>query len=106
MPEQTGWTAVADVAHVPDGGMKAVFPKGIAVLLVHKGSEFFAISNRCPHLGCPLGQGKLEGEAVRCPCHDWTFDIRTGELIVYRDIKVETFSTKVESGKVFVLLGV
>jgi nitrite reductase/ring-hydroxylating ferredoxin subunit len=104
MTEMVGWHLVADLAQFPDESLKMAFPRGVAVLLVRKGADIFAISNRCPHMGCPLGQGKLEGNIVRCPCHDWTFDIRTGELTLAREIKVPTYRTKVESGKVFVSL--
>ncbi|OPY34659.1 MAG: Sulredoxin [Methanomassiliicoccales archaeon PtaU1.Bin124] len=91
---------------LPEEGIRPFYPKGLAVLLVRRGGELFALSNRCPHLGCPLSQGKLEGDVIRCPCHDWTFDVRTGELTMSREVKVATFPTKVESGKAYVLLEV
>ncbi len=41
---------------------------------------FYAITDRCPHLGCSLSKGTLEGTTVTCPCHGSQFDIRDGGL--------------------------
>ena len=40
--------------------------------------ELNALDNCCPHRRGPLGQGWLEGGAVVCPWHSWTFHVRTG----------------------------
>jgi nitrite reductase/ring-hydroxylating ferredoxin subunit len=46
--------------------------------LFNVGGEFYAINYVCPHMGGPLGEGKLAGFVVSCPWHAWTFDVRTG----------------------------
>ncbi len=40
--------------------------------------RFGAISDRCNHVGGPLGQGRLDGEHVVCPWHQWKFHRCTG----------------------------
>src|SRR5581483_2658166 len=40
---------------------------GVAVLLVKRGEDIFAITETCPHLGGPLSEGKLVGDAIECP---------------------------------------
>jgi nitrite reductase/ring-hydroxylating ferredoxin subunit len=57
--------------------------------------QFYAMLNRCPHLGGPLCRGGVVTEVfasepgavkgnqskvfVTCPWHNWEFDIRTGQ---------------------------
>ena len=45
----------------------AVYPKGLAVLLIRREDELFAIANKCAHMGCPLEGGKLEGFTLDVP---------------------------------------
>src|SRR5947209_6094172 len=85
---------VAPVAEIPPGGRKLVTVAGRAIVVFNLGGEFFALSDRCPHKGGSLSQGRLtglvqssspgeyryerRGEIIRCPWHSWEFDIRTG----------------------------
>jgi 3-ketosteroid 9alpha-monooxygenase subunit A len=34
----------------------------------------------CPHLGAHLGDGRVEGEVIYCPFHQWAFDV-TGQCV-------------------------
>ncbi|HRI81190.1 MAG TPA: NAD(P)H-dependent oxidoreductase [Opitutaceae bacterium] len=43
-----------------------------------KDGVFGAVSNVCNHAGGPLGQGRLDGEYLVCPWHNWKFHRRTG----------------------------
>jgi 3-phenylpropionate/trans-cinnamate dioxygenase ferredoxin subunit len=55
-------------------------------------------------MACPLEGGKLEGATLTCPCHDWRFDVRSGEFLDAPELRITTFATKVEDGKVLVEL--
>jgi multimeric flavodoxin WrbA/nitrite reductase/ring-hydroxylating ferredoxin subunit len=41
--------------------------------------EFSVISGVCNHAGGPLGDGRLDGDYVVCPWHNWKFHAKTGE---------------------------
>ena len=84
--------------------MSIAFPKGIPVLFIKLGGEIHAISNKCAHMECPLIGGTLEGNIIQCPCHDWRFNIKTGEFVDAKEIKIPVFDTKNTDGKIFIKL--
>ncbi len=96
------WVATVDDAKVREGVPVAVYPKGLAVLVIRCDGELFAIANKCAHMACPLEAGALDGYTITCPCHDWRFDIRDGEFLDAPELKVPTYAVKVEDGKVLV----
>lgn len=53
--------------------------EGTAVLVLKVGEQFRAVANKCPHLGLPLANGKVEGETIACPFHGSKFDLNSGE---------------------------
>ena len=75
---------------------------GTPVAIYNVGGTFYATSNTCLHRGGPLGQGLLEGRAVMCPWHAWSWDVTTGENVANGDLKIPTYEVKVEGGEVFV----
>jgi nitrite reductase/ring-hydroxylating ferredoxin subunit len=86
---------VAKVGEIPPGGRKIVEVAGRLIGVFNIGGEFFALRNQCPHAGGPLCEGILSGflrsdapgeydyvrrgEILRCPWHQWEFDVRTGQ---------------------------
>ncbi len=91
--------AAADLA---PGDCVEVAINGTPVALYNVGGAFYATSNVCLHRGGPLGQGVLDGHAVICPWHAWSWDVRTGENTANAELKVATSETRVEDGAVFV----
>jgi len=98
------WVPTIDDSKIRDGASVPVYPKGVGVLLVRAHGELFAIANKCAHMACPLEGGKLEGDVITCPCHDWRFDVRSGQFLDAPELRIDTFATKVEDGKVLVQL--
>ncbi|MEZ5126361.1 MAG: Rieske (2Fe-2S) protein [Thermoleophilia bacterium] len=94
------WVVTIEQDRVPEGGYVAVYPKGVGVLLVRVEGVLFAIANRCAHMGCPLEGGKLRGPILTCPCHDWRFDVRDGRFVTAPELRLRTFATRIEDGKV------
>lgn len=43
--------------------------------------ELVAFSTLCPHLLGPLDDAEVHDGQVRCPWHDYCFDVRTGEAV-------------------------
>jgi 3-phenylpropionate/trans-cinnamate dioxygenase ferredoxin subunit len=53
-------------------------------------------------MACPLQKGVLDGYILNCPCHDWQFDIRTGELLEAKEIKINVYEWKIIDGNICV----
>jgi NADPH-dependent 2,4-dienoyl-CoA reductase/sulfur reductase-like enzyme/nitrite reductase/ring-hydroxylating ferredoxin subunit len=66
---------------LPDGKMMAGHVDGEAVLLAHRGHEWFAIGAACSHYSGPLPEGLMVGDTVRCPWHHACFNLRTGQPV-------------------------
>jgi nitrite reductase/ring-hydroxylating ferredoxin subunit len=87
--------ALVRAADLPPGTRLAVEVAGRPIAVFNVEGTLFAILNRCPHEGGRLSDGYLIGrleaslpgdyrydprrEIIRCPCHSWEFDLRTGE---------------------------
>ena len=111
---------VARAGEIPAGGRKLVTVDGKRIVIFNLGGELFALSDTCPHKGGSLAGGILTGlvesgapgdykhsrpgEIVRCPWHQWEFDIRTGRSwcdprrlrLMQYDVAVEPGATLVE----------
>lgn len=87
-----------------EGSMKLVNVAGKSILLARRHGQVYGISNRCPHMGCSLANGTLREYIITCPCHGWSFDIRTGEYQKAKQIKLMIYECKIQEGKIYVKL--
>jgi len=116
---------VGKASEIPEGGKKIIEANGRSIGIYNIGGEFFAIRNTCPHQGAALCSGittefinstgpgnfvhEREGEIVRCPWHQWEFEIKTGCMVVdpkkrtkSYEVTVERFDVSVEDKEVYV----
>jgi len=76
---------------------------GKRIALSFQNGQFGAISGVCNHAGGPLGQGRLDGELVVCPWHNWKYNCRDGSGEPgYEAESVPSYSLKTESGRVWI----
>jgi nitrite reductase/ring-hydroxylating ferredoxin subunit/putative sterol carrier protein len=66
---------VAFSGDVAPGEVKTVhyFEQDIVLFRAASGA-LVAFQPHCPHLGAHLGGGRVDGECLRCPFHDWAFE--------------------------------
>ena len=69
------------------------------VLLANVDGAFYALDNRCPHMGGSLADGNLEGATLSCPRHGAKFDVRTGKNV--GGAKLAFIKAKVGDAKMF-----
>ena len=109
---------IAKVWEIPPGARKIVVPfrgrAGIGVFNVN--GDLYALRNICPHKRGPLCTGELtgrinadsppsaydaelavdgDGEVLRCPWHQWPFEIATGRCLVDPKVRVKTYPGRV-----------
>ena len=97
------WVDVGAAEELRARPVTAVRAGSTAIALVFRDGAFSAISGACNHVGGPLGEGRLEGDYVVCPWHNWKFHHRTGEGEPGSvEDRVPSYATKVEKGRVLV----
>ncbi|MGE0554288.1 MAG: Rieske 2Fe-2S domain-containing protein [Gemmatimonadales bacterium] len=73
------------------------------IALSHHDGEFAAISGACNHAGGPLGSGRLDGDYVVCPWHNWKYHRVTGEGEPgYEAERLPRYDLKVEAGRLWI----
>lgn len=118
----TRWHDVGSAEEaVRDGRIIArIGGREIAVLHSEVDRQLYAVRNRCPHTGGPLGFGWLrvrdkgnprstryelgDVQALRCPWHGWEFDLHTGQCFEDRTMRVAVYPLQVVDGRVLVEL--
>jgi nitrite reductase (NADH) small subunit len=89
---------IGTVDEVRREGCRVVDVDGRSVGVISVGEEFYAVSDRCPHMGASMCTGSLSGTFVasapheyvygrdervlRCPWHGWEFDLETGRSLL------------------------
>jgi nitrite reductase/ring-hydroxylating ferredoxin subunit len=107
---------VADISEIPVGTMKLVIIDDREVLIVNVQKEYYALSNKCPHAGGSLSEGKLDHNIITCLKHGAEIDVITGKIVVEDDDEEEkeirllnfkgkderSYKTKIEDKGIFV----
>mgnify|MGYP001460395484 FL=1 len=125
------WTKLSDIKSFDNNPEQLCKVKRDDILVVKDNDEFYAINNRCPHLGLALNLGgcNKKDKTVHCKFHASDFSYKTGEVKEWLNVKgfekfmmwlfskfdkdakemmtmepkpVETFLTKVEDDHVWV----
>jgi multimeric flavodoxin WrbA/nitrite reductase/ring-hydroxylating ferredoxin subunit len=73
------------------------------IALSHRDGEFAAISGACNHVGGPLGDGRLDGDYIVCPWHNWKYHRATGRGEPgYEDEAVPRYALRTEAGRLLI----
>jgi nitrite reductase/ring-hydroxylating ferredoxin subunit len=110
---------VCSLDELPPGTMKLVDVGkfGVGVYNVH--GSLHAIVNYCSHEGAPLCLGYIggtneadpgapeglrrtrDGQIVRCPWHNWEYDLTTGCNVADPRRRIRTYQVDVSDGEVY-----
>lgn len=95
------YTAVLEDDKLPADKPTKVIADGVAIVLVRRGDTIHALRDTCTHLGGPLSEGKLEGDAIVCPWHGSKFCLADGRVLGGPAVFPERcFDVRVREGKI------
>jgi nitrite reductase (NADH) small subunit len=111
---------VAPAAELPPGARKVVTVNGHEIGVFNVEGSFYAILNYCPHRAGPLCQGRVrplvtspgvyewayerEGQILKCPWHQWEFDLATGQALYDEKLRVRTYRVEKEGEEVVLFM--
>ena len=81
LPLPDEFVPVLDERDLGEGRLERVRYQDTPILLARHGGRISALVERCAHLGGPLAEGKIEGDAVVCPWHASQFQLDTGDVV-------------------------
>jgi nitrite reductase (NADH) small subunit len=114
--------AVCGEDDLPAGGRRGFVVDGRRIVVVRAGDgALYALADNCPHEGARLSEGHLggvlvpsgeggwrlerRGEVLRCPWHNFGFDVHTGcSLLEPERDRVKTYPVAVEDGRIVIEL--
>jgi nitrite reductase (NADH) small subunit len=109
---------VACAADIRPGERRIVKVAGKSIGIFNVKGKYFALLNRCPHMGGHLCEGPItgtalptsgddyiygmEGELVRCGWHGWEFEIASGKSLVDPKMQVRAYPVTEEQGSLVI----
>ena len=107
---------VGAVDDVRREGCRVVTVDGRPISVISVGDDFYAVADRCPHMGASMSTGSLGGtflpsdpqelvygrdqRVIRCPWHGWEFDLETGRsLLEPRRFGLKTYRLTQDQGQ-------
>ena len=113
-----GRHVVGRVEEIPPGGRKIVRVEGREIGIFNLDGDFYALRNSCPHQAARVCLGRVvgtalpsdvyefkfgrEGRILRCPWHEWEYDIATGESVFDPEVRIKTYPVDVQDGELVI----
>ncbi len=104
------YVKVAKTDEIGIGEKKKIEIEGKVIMITNIDGKYYALDNKCPHMGGSLYDGKFQDGKIICPRHGSAFDVKTGKSIkgakiAFVNIKVKdatTYAVKVEDTDILV----
>ncbi len=77
----SGHSADLGPADLADGELREATAEGLSLVVAWVEGRYVAFETWCSHEECPLSDGWLEGEAIRCACHGALFSLTDGAAL-------------------------
>jgi multimeric flavodoxin WrbA/nitrite reductase/ring-hydroxylating ferredoxin subunit len=100
---EADWLDIGPAEQLAGAPLHRLTARSRELAVSHKDGRFGVVSNACNHVGGPLGEGRLDGDYITCPWHNWKFHRCTGlGEPGFEEDAVPAYTVKVEAGRVLV----
>ena len=88
---------------IPLHGAETIRVEKKKICIARNSSGLFAVSDRCPHQGGSLGQGRCTDDGtIICPLHRYNFDLKTGRAQSGIGDFVDTYPLEIRNDGVYI----
>ena len=102
---EPNWHDLGSVRELRDPPLRQITVGRTRIALSYRDGVFGAISGACNHAGGPLGEGRLDGEYITCPWHNWKYHRIGGQGEPgFEEETVPRFDLKVENDHLLINL--
>jgi nitrite reductase/ring-hydroxylating ferredoxin subunit len=98
--DNRSFTRVAAVDEFRDDRGRMVYHKGTKVAVFRQGESFYAVGDRCPHMGAAMSGGRITRGIIRCHMHGWQFDVRTGECKTKHWARLPRYEVRIQGNDI------
>ena len=103
MAGDENWIDVGSADEFSKTPLKCVKTQNREFAVSCKDGKFGVVANACNHVGGPLGDGRLDGDYIVCPWHNWKFHRCSGlGEPGFEEDRVPAYPVKVEKGRLLV----
>src|SRR5262245_26654453 len=95
---------VGSVAELQERGCSVISAGSHGVAVFAQEGRFYAVDNRCPHMGFPLSRGTVRDGMLTCHWHHARFDLEGGGTLDPFADNVRSFPVEVQGEAVFVVV--
>ena len=90
------------VEELKAGGCRVITGGGHTIAVIYHDRRFYAVDNRCPHMGFPLDRGSVKDGILTCHWHHARFDLSSGGTFNPFADDVRSFTVNVVGDEVWV----
>ncbi|HUT94498.1 MAG TPA: Rieske 2Fe-2S domain-containing protein [Thermoguttaceae bacterium] len=94
------FVTVAKVGEIPEGKGRRFTVGAREIAVFHIGGRYYALDDRCPHMGASLAVGEVREDRVICVRHMWAFRLADGACPDAPALKAETYEVRVENDEI------
>ncbi len=103
MADTENWVDVGAADELSRAPIQRIRAASRDLAISFKDGVFGVVANACNHVGGPLGDGRLDGDYIVCPWHNWKFHRCSGKGEPgFEEDRVPSFPVKILDGRVVV----
>lgn len=97
-----GWAKVCSTREIPRGAGRNFKINNQDVVIFHTDQGFFCRSGLCKHNNVKLELGRVHGDVVTCPFHNWQYRISTGKGVSPDWTHLSCYPLEVREGDIWI----